>query len=236
MSKGMHEGWACTPEDATVAVSVILSSQVAEGDAVRYYIVASAKPASDPEGEYNCHACAPAIGAAVFVWKNQRWTLESENTATEFAGGWGDPPSVELVAVGSEKHGLILSYGDEGQGFSSSFSEIIIPLGKNVEKVWSIESGSDDNGAIDPDDKLNSPPPYSSSTTFRFLKAANGTERLSDYYDIEVTSSGTSWQGPKHPVKAENWTELYRFSGGKYRLMRKTVLTGAKNPEKGTHR
>jgi len=232
----MHAGWPCTQEDAKVAVSVVLSDQVSEGGAVRFYIVASAKPANDPQGEYNCHACAPAIAAAVFVWKSQRWTLESAKAAIEFAGGWGEPPSVELVAVGPEKHGLILSSDDEGQGFSSSFKSLLIPRGDTFENVWGIESESDDNGAIDPDDKLKSPPLYSSSATFRFLPASNGAEKSSGYYDIEVTSRGTSWEGPSHPVKPENWTELYRFSGGKYRLMRKTVLTGANNSGKVTHR
>ena len=230
--KGMHAGWPCSKEDATVAVSIILLAQVREGDATRTYLATSAKPAQDSEGEYNCHACAPAIGAAIFVWQGQHWVLESADTAIGFLGGWGDPASVELVAVGPEKHGFLLSWSDLGQGFASSSKVLLIRIGKSIAQVWGIGDESDDLDAIDPDDKQNSPPPYKSSATFRFLAGAKGTGSQSGYYDIEVTSSGTSWKGNGHPVQPENWIEIYRFRDGKYRLSHRTVLAKVKNPGK----
>lgn len=236
LREGLHTGWQCWKEDTTVSVSVILMAQVPEGDATRVYLATSAKPAHDPMGEYNCHGCAPAIGAAVFVWKSQGWALESANAAIDFLGGWGEPPSVDLVAVGSEKHGLVLSSDDEGQGFSSSFKELLIPLGKGIENVWGIEDESDDVGAIDPDDKANSPPLYHSSAAIRFFAAEDVNEDNGGYYDIEVISRGTSWQGWNHPVRPENWTEIFTFKDGKYRLSHRTMFSEVKKPRKAANR
>src|ERR1700733_4255229 len=59
-------------DDTAVSVSVILMAQASEGDATRIYIATSAIPARFP-GEFDCHACVPATGAAVFVWQSQRW-------------------------------------------------------------------------------------------------------------------------------------------------------------------
>jgi hypothetical protein len=221
-SRSMHAGWPCIKEDETVTVSIILSARVVEGDADRVYLVTSAKPAHDPEGGYNCHACAPAIGAALFTWKEGNWQLESGNAGVAFSGAWGGPPSVDLVTVGQQKHGLLLSPDDEGQGFSSSFKELLIPLSKSFTDVWDIQDEEDDFGTIDLDGKVNSPPLYHSSAAIRFF-AAEGTD-ASDYYNIEVISRGTSWQGWKYPVKPENWTDIYSFKDGEYKLIRRTVF------------
>ncbi|MGA2571223.1 MAG: hypothetical protein ABSF23_11950 [Terracidiphilus sp.] len=233
-SEGMHPGWPCSEEDTTVSVSVIIRTQVTEGDATRVYLATSAKPAPDSEGEYNCHVCAPATGAAVFVWQGQSWKLESANPAIGFWGGWGDPPDVSLVAVGPERHGLLLSSTDLAQGFSSSFKQLLLPLGKSVEEVWSIEDENDDLGAIDPDDRLNKRVPYRSSAAFRFLTGDDGSaspDRQGDYYDIEVISRGYDREDFGHPIKAQNWTEIYTFKDGKYKLVRRTAFTEVKKAE-----
>lgn len=229
LSKGMHPGWPCTKELATVSVSVVLSQQVTEGNAHLIYIAASAKP-NDPDGDYNCHGCDPAVGAAIFFWKEQRWELEYANSAIAFWGGWGDPPSIDLVAIGPRKHGLIMSAGDLGQGYQSGFKQLAIPIGKSIEVVWGIEDESDDDGAGDPDDRENSPPLYHSSAAVRFIPG----QGASDYYNIEVVSHGTSLRDDGRHLKSENWTEIYTFKSGKYRLLHRTTLTEAESLGKAT--
>jgi hypothetical protein len=233
-SEGMHEGWPCTPENATVSVSVILAEKVPEGTATRFYIVTSAKPANEPGGEYNCHGCRPAVGAAVFVWRGQRWDLESASAAIEFSGGWGEPPTVDLIAIGPQKHGLLLTSDDLAQGFESTSKELLAPIGKAIDEVWGTAAESDDTGAFDSTDKDNSPLPYHSSATFRFISAKDVNGPADDYYNIEVVSHGTSWRGYGHSVTPENWIEIYTFKEGKYVLLRRTELAksgrSGKNP------
>lgn len=226
-----HAGWRCPMKDETVSISVELVAEVDEGAQKKTYVVTSAKPANEPLG-FECHACQPAIGVAVFAWKSERWILESEEVATGFYGGWGGPPSINLVGVGPEKHGVISSINDQGQGYSSSYVALFIPLGNTVSQVWSIQVEDDNLGAIDPDDKLDKQLPYRSSAAFRFYSDTEEANDPSGYYDIEVVSRGTDREESGHTIKQENWTAIYRFSDGKYRLLRRQDFIEMKKPHK----
>lgn len=217
----LHEGWPCVKEDATVSVSVLLIAEVQEGSAEKAYLVTSAKPVSNSD-DYSCHACAPAIGVGVFAWQAQRWVLQSANAAAGFYGGWGSPPWVDLLVIGPEKHGLLISVDDEGQGYSSSFKRLLMPRGKTVDEVWSIEDEQDNLGAVDPTDRFAPHVPYRSSAAFKFSAADTSEGRLADYFDIEVISRGNDRENFNHPAKPESWTEIYRFKDGRFKLLRHT--------------
>ena len=209
--------WPCSEEYSTVSVSVLLIAEVQEGDAAKVYVAASATPANTPAG-FECHSCAPAIGAAVFAWQAQHWVVQSANAAIGLYGDWGRPPRLDLVQVGPEKHGLLLSIDDVGQGFAFSSKVLLVPLEKTISQAWSIEDELDDLGAIDPDDKLNKPAPYRASAAFRFYAVNSDDDGSADYYDIEVISRGESSKDTTH-LTPENWTEIYVFKDGKYRLL-----------------
>jgi hypothetical protein len=219
-----HEGWLCWKEYATVSVDIDLMAEVSEGSTKKVYIVTSAKPTNYPDN-YECHACAPAIGVAVFAWQADHWALESANAAVGFYGGWGGGPlEIELVQIGLEKHGLLLSDGDEGQGFSSSFKNLLAPLGNTINQIWSIEDEQDDEGAYDPTDKFAPHVLYRSSAAIRFYAVELSGDTSTFYYDIEVISRGNSSKDNIH-LKPENWTEIYRFKDGKYRLIQHNDFT-----------
>jgi len=212
-----HEGWPCQKEPATVSVSVELMAEVQENGAKKVYFVSSAKPESDQDN-YECHACAPAIGIAVFVWQAQHWVIESANPAVGFYGGWGDPPQVDLVQIGPEKHGLMLSVDNMGQGYASSVKILLAPQAQSVSELWRIQDEQDDEGAYDPTDKFATHLFYHSSAALRLYATHQDNGSLADYYDIEVISRGVGTKDLVHS-KPENWTETYRFSGGKYKLL-----------------
>jgi len=220
-----HEGWLCWKEYATVSVSVELIAEVQEGTT---YLVTSAKPANFPDN-YECHACAPAIGVGVFAWKGQHWVLKSANPAVGFYGGWGSPPRIELVQVGPEKHGVLLSDSDIGGGFATSGKVLLMPLDRTVAEVWRIEDEQDDFGAYDPTDKFAPQASYRSSAAFIFYAINMDDGGIADYYDIEVISRGNSSKDLIH-LKPENWTEIYRFKDGKYRLLRHRDFIEVRKP------
>lgn len=213
------EGWPCWKEYATVVVSVVLMMEVGENGTDKVYLVASAKPANFPS-VYDCHACAPAIGVAVFQATEGDWALRSANPAVGFYGGWGKPPEVSIVPVGLQERGFLLSTSDIAQGYAWSSKTLLLPIGRTVAEVWSIQDQQDNHGAIDPDDKLNKQVPYRSSAAFKFVskEPAGADEDWEGHYDIEVISRGAISKDLIH-LKPENWTELYRFSDGKYRLL-----------------
>jgi len=223
-----HEGWRCAKEDETVSVAVELMAEVQEGSAEKIYLVTSAKPVSNSD-DYSCHACAPAIGVGVFAWKEQHWALQSANAAVGFYGGLGSPPWVELMQIGPEKHGVLLSAGDMGGGYASSDKVLLTPLGKTVGEVLRIEDEQDDFGAYDPTDEYSPKVQYRSSAAFRFYATNTDTGSIADYYDIELISRGNSSKDLNH-LKPENWTEIYRFTDGKYKLLRHRDFIEVKKP------
>jgi len=227
--KGMHAGWLCPKQHAVVSVSVLLEAEVREGSAVRAYVTASARPLKDALGNYECHACLPSIGVAVFEKRAQQWVLESSNAAVGFYGGWGNPPGVDLVEVGPEKHGIVLSTDDIAQGFAWSTKSLLLPIGETVVEAWEIQDENDNLGSIDPDDKENHEVPYRASATFKFLPGDEIAEGTRKYYELEVISRGEDREDYNHPIKPENWTEIYRFRDGKYRLVSHTDII---EPEK----
>jgi len=218
-------------DDHTVSVSVVLTAQVQEGDTTRIYLATSARPTRFP-GEFDCHACIPATGAAVYIWQGQHWALESANMTAAYLGGWGESPRVDMITIGPEKHGLLLSSTDMAFGYVSAFKELLAPLGKRIEEVWNLRDEDDNLAAIDPSDKVLNQPAYRTSAAFRFLASDEDASDNSDYYDIEVISRGHDREDLNHPIKSENWTEVYTFKNGKYTLSRRTAFTEVKKSAK----
>jgi hypothetical protein len=232
-SRGMHSGWSCVGEGATVSITALLLAQVPEGASLKTYLIASAKPAYDPYG-YDCHACQTAIGAAEFTLQGGKWTLEAANPAIGFYGGWGESPGVALVQAGEHKHGVLLCATDSGMGFISSSKVLLLPIGKSVTEVWSLDDEEDDLGAVDPADRQNPAAPHRSSAAFRFLageETAN-SDNTSEYYDIEVISRGDNHDDFSHPTKTQDWTAIYRFSYGRYKLFRRSEFLERREPSK----
>ena len=225
------EGWPCLKEYATVSIAELLMAHVQEDGVAKVYLVASARPDSSPGG-FDCHSCAPAIGAAVFAWQADHWVLQSSNPATGFHGGFGVPPDVDLATIGRERHGVLLAWSDGAQGYAWSNRALLVPVAEKVTETWGIQDEQDNQGAYDPADKLGDHVLYRSSAAFKFFPSDDNGDGSKQYYDIEVVSRGEDRQDLQHPLKRENWTEVYRFSGSKYKLLRHTDFIETKKPAK----
>jgi hypothetical protein len=224
--EGPHQGWRCDKENATVRISGVLLAEVGEDGTDKTYVVASAVPADAPGG-YECHACQPAIGAAVFVAQEGNWALQSANPAIGFYGGWGDAPRVDLVWVGPGKRGFLLTNTDMGQGYASSRKVLLMAVERTIAEVWSMEDEQDNAGAYDPADRANKQVAYRASAGLRFFATDGEGGGGGEYYDIEVISRGNVSEDLVH-LKPENWTEVYRFKDGKYRLLRREEFVEGK--------
>jgi hypothetical protein len=214
--------WPCERDDAEAAVEIILTSTVStwanpKNKIEETYVVTSAVPAHDPAG-FGCHSCAPLIGVAVFIWKIDRWTLENANAAVGLYGAWGEPPSVDLITIGSAKHGILLSSSWGGQGYTNGSKFLLAPVGKTVSEIWRIDDEQDNKGAYDPKGVDGPSTLYRSSAALRFDciigDCSNG------YYDIELISRGMDRENAAGIVKWANWTNVYEFKDGMYKLVR----------------
>jgi hypothetical protein len=81
----------------------------------------------------------------------------------------GESPGGEIIEIGPERRGVILSVRDISQGFASSTKYLLSSFGQTVVQAWSIQDESDNLAAIDPEDKSNKQIPYRTSAAFGFL-------------------------------------------------------------------
>lgn len=224
-SKTHGSWWPCYKDDSVVSVQIILMATVPIWTGPKQkidvtYLVTSAVPAHDPSG-FDCHSCEPVIGVAQFVWQDREWKLEQANATVGFYGAWGAPPFVNLVAIGPSHYGILLSVDDGGQGDMFGSKWLLAPVGKTVAEVWNIQDEHDNFGAYDPKGVDGPSIRYRSAAAIRFScifddSCANGN----GYFDIEVISRGRDETGPKSALKPQNWTDVYQFKEGKYKLVR----------------
>jgi hypothetical protein len=224
-SKTHGSWWPCYEDDSVVSVEIILIAVVPTWTDQKHkieeaYLVTSAVPAHDPSG-FGCHSCEPAIGVVQFVRRDEKWKLEKANATVGFYGSWGGPPSVDFMAIGPFHYGVMLSKEDGGQGYMSGSKWLLAPIGNTVAEVWNIQDEQDDFGAYDPKGVDGPSIRYRSAAAIRFScifddSCANGN----GYFDIEVISRGLDEAGPKTSLKAQNWTDVYQFKDGKYKLVR----------------
>lgn len=218
--------WPCYENYSAVSAEIILMATVPTWRDPKHkieeiYLVTSAVPAHAPLG-FDCHSCEPAIGVAQFVWQDQKWNLEKANPTVGFYGSWGGPPFVNLMAIGPSQYGVLLSEDYGGQGYTDGSKWLLAPIGKTVAEVWNIHDEHDDFGAYDPKGVDGPSIRYRSAAAIRFScifddSCANGN----GYFGIEVISRGLDRTGPKGSLKAQNWTDVYRFKDGKYKLVRR---------------
>ncbi len=216
-SKAHGSWWPCYKDYSVVSVEIVFMATIRTEET---YLVTSAVPAHAPLG-FDCHSCAPAIGVAQLVWQDQKWKLEGANATVGFYGSWGDPPYVNLVAIGPSHYGVLLSGEFGGQGYMSGLVWLLAPIGTTVAEVWKIQDEQDDSGAHDPKGFDGPSVRYRSAAGIRFGCIFDGScANGNGYFDIEVISRGLDETGPKTSLKAQNWTDAYQFRDGKYKLAR----------------
>lgn len=221
IAQATRDGWPCE-EGEIVRISLLLISQLQEGREWKTYVVASASPGEDPK-DFECHACGPAVGVAVFEWKDDHWQLQQANAAVGFYGQYGAGPGAELVALGPHKSGVVLWTSGGGQGYHGSEKHLVAPVGNSISEIWTLGDETDNSGTYDPTDKFAPHRRYYAEAAFKFIYVGNN-----DYYDIIAMSRGTNSAG------SADWTEQYRFRDGKYQLLRKTRYSELPHSSKAT--
>lgn len=170
---------------------------------------------------FDCHACRPLIGAAVFEKSDHEWKVENSRTVASVAGSFGQPPEfARIVNIGPKKIAIEITDGDEGQGQTTTVKTLLVPwegkVNETIERVI-----ADDNKGSECGDP-NTLPCYEYHRQMKFVPGTNA-----EYYDVVVDLSGTDITDsePFRLVKV-NATERLEFKTGKYvRLFKKGDTT-----------
>ncbi len=167
-------------------------------------------------GAFDCHACAPFIGAAVFVHDGQHWKVESSRTVITQGGGFGYPPKdFRVLQVGPRRIGIEMTDRYEGQGEATKAITILVPWNGKVNEALRFITHDDDRGACGLPGGL---PCYSNQKGFLVAATKN-----KDYFDIALNLSGTDMtNGLPYKQRIVHGTELFEWTEGFYKLKTRT--------------
>lgn len=186
-----------------------------------FVLVTYAVPSSGQS--FDCHACAPIIGMAVFSQKRSKWTMDASNRAVTFAGAWGTPPaSIQLVQIGANRYAVQIRDVGGGQGESTAVLELLIPWNGTVNRgLMRIVSD-----AYICDAEGDGLPCYSNQRTVKFIQNSKA-----EYYDLELEMTGTDLvggNGTPMQAKTVHSLETLKFENGSYvQLSRQGDVTTA---------
>ena len=166
---------------------------------------------------FECHACTPLIGAAIFVKDGAQWRIESSRTVVTRSGGFGYPPTeIRIITIGPKRIGIEITDGDTGGGETTDTKSILVPWnGKINEALFTVIS--DDNKGDCGKDADNGPC-YANRKSLSFVPGANP-----EYFDVLLRLSGTDMTDQEpYRRKIVHGYERFSFANGSYKTIKKT--------------
>jgi hypothetical protein len=161
------------------------------------------------DGEFDCHACAPLVGVAVFEKSGAAWTLEASEKPDIIFGQYGNPAKAELFQVGPRHGGIELSDTDGGQGVADSHVMFLVPWKGGFSQAYAGIVASNNSDYCGP--QADSPC-YAYKSNLKFVKGDNA-----DYYDLAIESSGTNLPSSgTGALEKMSGVEQLHFVDGKY--------------------
>jgi hypothetical protein len=191
------------PKDP-VDIVVVFDAPYQQAGHPRHVIVAAAvphrsdKPGRPGDSTFNCFACQPVIGMAVFTLRLNTWVLESENEAVDIAGSRGLPPSFRLVTLGTELHGVRSEAHIEASDFSSARMSLLVPWQDDISRAFAGEIAYSNRNACGPESPMREPC-YAWERKDALVSVPG-----QDYDDLVLSGSGTiPAPQPKLPPKGQ---------------------------------
>lgn len=157
-----------------------------------------------PEGA-GCGYCSPLIGGAILVKEAGRWVVDASETYLTTMGRVSQAPQAELVKIGPERHGVLLS--DEGQPMGYGYRTVLLVAQHRagLTVVLELPVKEDNEGACVEPSKC-----WGWSSDFQFTEG-----KSSDFFDVVVRRSGTE-SGENGEIREVKETERFRFEDGQY--------------------
>jgi hypothetical protein len=181
------------PNWHTIQVSVLGALAFRQTGAERKFLITKLVPVT--ERAYDCHSCAPGIGAATFTKTADGWRLDARNPNVTELGAWGNAPEPKIAKMGPDQHGVVFQTVGVGQGYYYRFATFLLEAGQTVNQVLHVETGSDNSGACDPECEDLEPgyweceglkPCYSSDSELEFVPGEHA-----EYFDLKMTTTST---------------------------------------------
>jgi len=145
------KGWPFQFEGIAYVMKPIQSKKVATPMGERLYVFAAGNVANEKDGS---HAASGLAGAFVIEEKDGKLNLAASSKAMKYGSFGAAPDTVKFMQFGPDHYyGWLYESGYTGQGYTSSYNDVLLPRGKGVAALASIPSHMDNEGAKPCDDK-----------------------------------------------------------------------------------
>ncbi len=155
---------------------------------------------------FDCHACLPLIGAAVFVRKIGHWEIEAQNKFIMYDGEYGELPVVKLISVGKNKFGLSLEF--EHIAVGDRELNIFIPYKNTIVNAHKETIYSENFNDCEFSEKI---PCEAYTANFDFDKSTK-----TDFFDFKIKRFGTVYNDKRKKTMPVNQEITYQLVDGKY--------------------
>jgi len=191
-------------ENKNGIVKIIFFKPYKEDRKEKIFLLEKTIPSDSP---FECHACLPMLGAAVFVNEKGNWKIESQNLFLMFAGEYGESPFAKLILIGKDKFGVSLEYDHKDDECTNREMTLLVPYKKSIEKLFQetiFYNNFNDCG--------RSIPCAAFSAKIDFVNSDNDT-----FWNLKVKKSGTEVSRKQiNRVVSINEESIYQFFDGKY--------------------
>ncbi|HEU5341549.1 hypothetical protein [Edaphobacter sp.] len=192
--------------DSVAKIDLMLMHLIEVDGTWKAFVVTSAIVKS-----YTCHACQPPIVAAVFAFRDHKWQVESQTENNYQFGAFGDPASSTLVKIGPKLYGFMFTLDWALRGYEGTQAQLLAPVDKTVQKVWSGSLYEDNSGDYDPTGKIGSSHRIHFDAAYRVVPIVyNG------FYLFQIVGRGNG-----NTYRSGSGTFTYHFLDGEYRPMGK---------------
>jgi hypothetical protein len=200
-----------TSGEEQMTIRMLFSAFSRDAGAQSFVLVTYAVPAS--KQDFDCHACAPTIGMAVFSQKGLKWSIDASNRAVTSSPEWGKPPTdIQLVQVGPNRRAVQFIDVGGGQGETTAMLQLLIPWNGTVERGLQQIIADDNKGGCDSRGGL---PCYANHRSVKFIRNDDV-----EFYDLELKLTGTDFplSDTSAPMRARKvqGLQIFKFENGKY--------------------
>lgn len=186
------KGWSFKSGGTAYVMKVIQSKKIATPQGERLYVFAAGGVVGG-----GGHVTSGLAGAFVLEEKGGKVSLAAGSKAMPY-GSFGDAPdTVKLVQFGPDHYyGWVYESGYTGQGYTSSYNDVLLPRGRKVEALASVPAHMDNEGAKPCDDKATRGECESLDFSFDLDTANSGVK----VYPLVVTRKGIQKGRETKPV------------------------------------
>ena len=163
---------------------------------------------------FECHACQPLIGEALFKRSGEAplkrdasgWTVEASHQPDFVFGVWGKPPDAEIFQFGPHHFGIELKVTSRAQGEKATEICLLVPSTGGFGNAYQTDTEDNNLRGCPPN---GTTPCHASVSLLKFVPGDNP-----DYYDLLVESFGTRLTNGA--IEDISYTKHLRFTDGRY--------------------